>query len=207
MEEFENKRVKSLLSDCEVGDKVNLLDKDGAGVLRNAILTGIKFAHRCVHISLNGEHNYTLAGDYYQLELVSRKLDIIKVEDGFNVYKSLVPKYQNVIINELAEDFYQVQSLNLKKESNSIYPAIYFNTTFCLVGKNSMVEIQLPYGPIDSFRLKKENEECGIGIPHPLMKSIYETGWTQINFDNEIRPILEQLDYSKLKNTLQKYLF
>lgn len=207
MEEINKKRIEGLLSDCEVGDRVNLLDKDGAGVLRNVILTGVEFGKNCVHIALNGEHHYTLAGDYYQLELVSRLLDIVKIEDGFNVYKSLVPIYPNIVINELATDFYQIQSLNSMVESNSIYPALHLNTSFCLVGKNSMVEIQLPYGPINSYRLKISEEECGISMAHPLKKTVYESGWTQVNFDNEIRPILENLDYSKLKTELQKYIF
>lgn len=201
---------KDLLNGCEIGDKVNLYYDNGTGVLKNNILTGVLIDNEGTHISLSNNVSFILDEDqkHYRLELVSPKLDIIKISQDFNIYSSMVEKYKNTKILELAENFYMINSLNLKYEKNNTVPAIHINVSYVLVGPKSMVEVMLPFGPVTNFHFNKceEDSENFMGMSHPLKYLVFDRGWTQTGFDENIRPHLENMDFINMVEEMKKYL-
>lgn len=134
------------------------------------------------------------------------KLDIVKLEEGSNVYLSLVEKYKHTVITELLGNLYMINSVALKEE-NSVEKGIYLKTSYVLVGEKSMVEVQLPYGPLTNFNFNKDEQNPDIPcIDLPIKKSVYDRGWSQVGFDNFIRPHLEKIDYQKLKISMAEFL-
>ena len=201
---------KDLLNGCNIGDKVNLYYNNGAEVLKNNILTGVLIDNGVTNICLNNSLGFTIDKDqkYYRLELVSPKLDIIKISQDFNIYSSIVEKYKHTKILELAENFYMINSLNLNYEKNNTVPAIHINVSYVLVGPKSMVEVMLPFGPITNFNFNKneEDSENFMGMSHPLKHLVFDRGWTQTGFDENIRPHLEKMDFINMVEEMKKYL-
>ena len=201
---------KDLLNGCEIGDKVNLYYDNDTGVLKNNILTGVLIDNGGTHISLSNNVSFILDNDqkHYRLELVSPKLDIIKISQDFNIYSSMVEKYKHIKILELAENFYMINSLNLNYEKNNTVPAIHINVSYVLVGPKSMVEVMLPFGPITNFNFNKneEDSENFMGLSHPLKHLVFDRGWTQTGFDENIRPHLEKMDFINMVEEMKKYL-